>query len=99
MADNRLIDDLFAAESTSETPLHTMAELTEWIKERNDRLDVRVDRISLEECTPWFLDEKDGCIRNENNSFFQIRGIRQYEDDRMIEYNRIARMPAAGDIR
>ena len=84
MADNRLIDDLFAAEITSETPLHSMTELTDWIKERNDRLDVRVDRISLEECTPWFLDEKDGCIRNENNSFFQIRGIRQYEDDRII---------------
>ncbi|MCR5748080.1 MAG: NDP-hexose 2,3-dehydratase family protein [Lachnospiraceae bacterium] len=57
-----------------------MSELMVWIGERNDKLKVSIDRIGLSECDPWFLDKNDGTIRNKSNSFFQIRGIRQYED-------------------
>ncbi len=59
--------------------LHTMEELFEWLEERKRRLHVSLEKISLNECSPWFYDRQKGCIRNEKGSFFQIYGIRQYE--------------------
>ena len=52
--------------------LHTMEELFEWLEERKRRLHVSLEKISLNECSPWFYDRQKGCIRNEKGSFFQI---------------------------
>lgn len=59
--------------------LHTIDELFGWLEERKKRLSVSLEKISLAKCRPWFYDRQEGCIRNENGSFFQICGIRQYE--------------------
>ena len=71
-------------EEESAYSLHTMEELTAWIKDRNERLTVRVEQIGLEGCEPWYYDEDEGCIRNRKGSFFKIFGLRQYEDDRLM---------------
>lgn len=71
-------------EEESAYSLHTMEELTDWIKDRNERLTVRVEQIGLEGCEPWYYDEDEGCIRNRKGSFFKIFGLRQYEDDRLM---------------
>lgn len=63
--------------------LHTIEELFGWLEERKKRLSVSLEKISLTKCRPWFYDRQEGCIRNENGSFFQIYGIRQYENGRL----------------
>lgn len=40
-------------EEESAYSLHTIEELTDWIKDRNERLTVRVEQIRLEGCVPW----------------------------------------------
>lgn len=35
---------------------------------------MEIYKISLSACAPWFYDGQDGCIRNENRSFFSITG-------------------------
>lgn len=64
--------------------LHSMEELYEWIQERNNTLQVFLQKISLEECRPWYYEEKEGCIRNEQGSFFKIYGARQYEGGKVL---------------
>jgi len=70
MNDNTEIEDQRA--------LHSNEELHIWLEERKKRLKVSLEKISLQDCNPWFYDEKEGCIRNQNNSFFRIYGVRQY---------------------
>ena len=48
-------------EEESAYSLHPMEELTDWIKDRNERLTVRVEQIGLEGCEPWYYDEE--CLR------------------------------------
>ena len=51
-------------------------EILEWVAERNANTAVEIRKIGLDKCAPWFYDAGDGCIRNENRSFFTVTGLR-----------------------
>ncbi len=55
--------------------LHTTEELLTWVEERNINSQVTIKKIPLSQCSPWFYDQIEGVIRNENRSFFQISGF------------------------
>ncbi len=74
---NQILDTDDIAEAV-ENPLHTYADLNDWLKERNDKTHVEIRHIALEDCKPWLYDEEHGCIRNEDNTFFQIWGLKQF---------------------
>lgn len=57
--------------------LHSTKDILSWLEERKNNLEVRLDQILLSECEPWYYDEKEGMIRNQNKTFFQIVGLRQ----------------------
>lgn len=61
--------------------LHSTSDIFLWLEERKKNLKVRLDKISLGECTPWYYDEKEGLIRNDKGTFFQITGIRQTKNN------------------
>ena len=52
-----------------------------WIAEKNRDLKVSIVKNRLSDSSDWFYDDARGEIRNQKNSFFQIRGLRHYEDD------------------
>lgn len=60
-------------------------ELLDRIKEKNSTIKVIVKKTPLNECYNWFYDDSVGEIRTHNNSFFQIRGLRNYRNDKIIE--------------
>lgn len=72
---NQMIEDA----GEPQTALHSTESLHEWIAERKSKLHVSLEKISIEECSPWSYQNEEGCIRNEDGSFFKIFGIRQYE--------------------
>ena len=57
-----------------------MEAILSWIAEKNKNLKVSVVKNKLSDSPNWFYDEERGVIRNQNNSFFQIRGLRHYKD-------------------
>ena len=59
-------------------------ELMDWIFQRIASTEVVIHRISLEQCAPWFYDPIEGCIRNENRSFFSIAGFKSQEFEQPI---------------
>jgi len=66
----------------------TQAELDgilDWVKDKNDNLKVNITKNKLSESSFWFYDEESGVIRNKNNSFFQIAGLRQFRDEAVAE--------------
>lgn len=61
--------------------VHTTEDILVWLEERKNNLRVRLDKISLEECEPWYYDEKSGMIRNTKGTFFQITGLKWIRND------------------
>lgn len=59
-------------------------QLTDWIAEKNASLKVSIRKNKLSESGFWFYDEDRGEIRNQNNSFFQIRGLQQFSGGEQI---------------
>ncbi|MCM1054510.1 MAG: NDP-hexose 2,3-dehydratase family protein [Bacteroides sp.] len=62
----------------------TLAELLSWVKEKNSNLKVSITRNKLTDSDKWFYDKAKGEIRNLSGTFFQIRGLRQYQGDEML---------------
>lgn len=64
--------------------LHTTQDILLWLEERKNNLEVHLNRISLEECEPWYYDKERGEIRNRQGTFFQIIGIRHTKENGTI---------------
>ena len=74
------------ADLSVEYELHSFDELQNWLLRKKDKLHVAIKMNSLSECRPWYYDSREGCIRNDKGSFFQIAGIRgEYPDCGIIE--------------
>ena len=54
--------------------LQSIDSLFEWIRRRNQEVQVSVDLIPFSEMKGWYMDT-DGCIRHETGRFFSIEGI------------------------
>lgn len=61
-----------------------LQEIMDWVEEMNRTLKVSITRTSLSKSSSWFYDETSGEICNKNHNFFQIRGLRQYQDDKLV---------------
>lgn len=56
-----------------------------WINKKNRDTYVNIKEIKLEDSNYWFYDKKEGSIRNKNNSFFSIKGIKKYKAGNLLE--------------
>lgn len=62
-----------------------MKDLLNWINELNKKTHVSIKKTSLNDESFWFYDQEKGIIKNRNNSFFSIAGIKGYVSDNYIE--------------
>lgn len=52
-------------------------DIVDFIETKNRKLKVNIEKKFLEDSNFWFYDEEKGIIRNKNNSFFHIIGLRE----------------------
>lgn len=64
--------------------VNSMEEIYHWIEERNHNLKVHIEKVDFSYDGFWYYDEKKGYIKNQNNSFFQLAGYQEIEDDRIV---------------
>lgn len=64
--------------------VNSMDEIMEWIQAKNADVKVNVEKVDFSYHGFWYYDEHDGYIRNLNNSFFQLAGYQEIEDDQII---------------
>ena len=76
------IDDIFESWSQKEG-INSTKSIIALIEEKNKTINVNISKISLQNCTGWFLDD-DGFIRNTTNSFFQINGIKYFLNETFV---------------
>jgi len=60
---------------TEENPFISTDEVRQWLKERNEAVEVNIERIKIKEMDQWHIDPKDGNIRHKTGKFFTIEGI------------------------
>ena len=77
-------EELVRSWQNREGNVSSMAEIYGWIADRNRRLTVHIEKVDFSYNGFWHYDEKDGYIRNGNNSFFQLAGYQEIEDDHII---------------
>jgi len=67
-----------------ESSLNCTEELLDWIRKRNETIAVEIQKIAFPKDGFWFYDYENGCIRNQNSSFFSITGYRQRRAGRTV---------------
>ena len=68
----------------SDSPINPTDTILSWIAERNKTVLVEIHKVPPEENGFWFYDQNEGCIRNQNRSFFAITGYRQTAGNAVI---------------
>lgn len=69
-----IIVDFVRSWSCTEGNVNSTEKILEWIDEKNQTMEVCIEKIKLEENGFWFFDNEKGIIHNRNNSFFTIEG-------------------------
>lgn len=59
-------------------------EILKKIAEKNSKINVQIKQIDLKDCEGWFYSNETGEICNKNHSFFQIIGITQAENEKIL---------------
>lgn len=73
--------------ATTTDTLYSTDEILEWIEEKNKLINVKIEQVNYNYLgnNGWYYDEKLGEIRNENGSFFQIKGIKRSVNNEVVE--------------
>lgn len=64
--------------------VNSIQDIEEWVSNRYIGLKVNINKIDFSYNGFWYYDNFDGYIRNKNNSFFQLAGYQEIEDDTII---------------
>ncbi len=79
-----IVYDIVKSWSQSDSDVCSLEDIKKWATKRQQELKVEIRKIPFSYGGFWFYDEKDGYIKNKNNSFFQLAGYQEIEDDLII---------------
>ncbi|MBQ3516401.1 MAG: NDP-hexose 2,3-dehydratase family protein [Lachnospiraceae bacterium] len=64
--------------------VNSMDDIFQWIEKRNSKLTVNIEKVDFSYDGFWYYDEQKGYIKNKKNSFFQLAGYQEIEDDQIV---------------
>lgn len=82
---NHVILDIIKSWNNTKGNVHKTEELIEWANYRQKTLHITIEKKDFSYDGFWYYDESDGYIRNRKNSFFQIAGYQEIQDDKVIK--------------
>ncbi len=82
--------------AAEEGKANSTLELMNWIKTLNENTYVSINECSINDSTFWFYDDYNGEVLNRKRSFFSIKGMRRFEDDKFIGEQPIIIQPEIG---
>ncbi|MDO6489756.1 MAG: NDP-hexose 2,3-dehydratase family protein [Cellulophaga sp.] len=72
----REIEFLFLKSAlTLNNPFNSTEDILNWVKKRNDQVNVSIKRIAFDEMNNWSLDRQNGSVVHSSNKFFSIQGL------------------------
>lgn len=84
--ENNILFKIIQSWLTKESEINSNREILDWINKRNVELNVQIKQCNLSDSSFWFYDTERGIIRNKNNSFFYITGLKEigFYNDKLI---------------
>ncbi|HAW15557.1 MAG: NDP-hexose 2,3-dehydratase family protein [Clostridiales bacterium] len=79
-----IIYEIIRSWKNKEGSVNTMEQIMDWIDSRNNTLKVEIKKESFSYDGFWYFDKTDGYVRNKNNSFFQLAGFQEINDDHIV---------------
>ncbi len=70
---------------TTEGTIHSLSEILSWIAEKNDEVQVSIQKISLQEMQDWHYDKEEMGIVNYSHTFFKITGLKKFDKKGELE--------------
>ncbi len=75
MKNNRIGAAFLRSALSLETQFGSVADILQWVREQNERILVRVERVGFDELSDWRLDEGEGALVHASGKFFKVGGI------------------------
>lgn len=83
---NSITEDIVLSWTSKLGNINTNQEILDWVETLNKSLKVNITQSILNKSDFWFYDEKTGSITNRTKSFFEIKGLKVFnENDETIE--------------
>jgi len=82
--------------ANTEGNVHSVQEILHWIKRLNKTTHVSIKECSIHDNNFWFYDNYNGEVLNIKRSFFSIRGMRLFQNNRFICEQPIIIQPEIG---
>lgn len=76
--------DIIKSWSNTKGTVNSQEDIKQWIDSRYKDLRVNIKKKDFSYDGFWYYDEEEGYIRNKNNSFFQLAGYQEIEEDMII---------------
>ena len=80
----------------TEGNVNSTESIIDWIQEKNETTEVKIKEDSINDSTFWFYDDYNGEILNRKRSFFSIKGIRLFENEKFVKEQPIIYQPEIG---
>ncbi|MBQ9609858.1 MAG: NDP-hexose 2,3-dehydratase family protein [Lachnospiraceae bacterium] len=77
--------DILKSWSNVEGNVNSIPDILSWISKKDEKFNVNIKKIDFLYNGFWYYDNEDGHIKNKNNSFFQLSGYQEIEDDKIIK--------------
>lgn len=68
-----------------ESDINETKDILSWVEQLNNITKVNINKINLKDSDFWYYDKEEGAILNKSKSFFNIKGVAQYNKDEIIE--------------
>lgn len=79
-----IVKSILRSWRNKEGNVNTTKEVKEWIDKLNKETFVDIRECKISDSTFWFYDDYNGEILNRKRSFFSIKGMRSFVDDKFI---------------
>ena len=93
---NKIIEDIIKSWAQKEGNVNTTEDILSWVDTLNANAQVEIEECVMDDNSFWFYDDYNGEIHNRKRTFFSIRGIQVYENNKLLFEQPVIIQPEIG---
>lgn len=81
---NKIVNYIVKSWKNKEGNVNKTKDVIDWINKLNEETFVEIKECKISDSTFWFYDDYNGEILNRKRSFFSVKGMRHFVDDKFV---------------